>query len=262
MSFSPELGKIPQICRVFFEAKLVAPILGDLLKGGERDFYSDAARLLDAYGEHLKVQMSGTENILTEKGGLVVFNHPQTSTLLPSLSALMIAIKNEKHRNAFVVMGSEIPLFGRFNRYPVPFSIQLLERFHNMYPHNIISVPTARRRKDYSRGRVLAARHAFSFLMKGDIVMISPEGHVEIGNHISPAETLHSGSGELAILATKNKIPIYPVAIWGEGGSVINVIVGSPFGITTPNREEAANDLMRHVADLLPGRLRGPYAGG
>ncbi len=258
MSFSPEIGKIPSTIGVFFEAGLFRPIFFDLLRGRRRDFYSDATDLLRAYEKHVEVRMKGIENIAPENGGLVVFNHPETSMLLPSFSKLMIEISRKGRKTVFVV-GSEIPLFDRFDRYPLPFSVLFSKRIHNMYPNEIISVPTSRMRRDFLTGRVAAARCVEKHLKKGDFVVISPEGHVETGNTISPKKTFHVGSGQLAIFATKHQIPINPVAIWKENNDTINVEVGRPFYTLTDDRIEAVNDLMGHIAALLPDGLRGPF---
>lgn len=258
MSFSPEIGKIPHICRVFARAGLVDDLIFDVIRGRTRNLIFDAERLSKEFDKNLLVRVCGIENISASNGSLTVFNHPNIDILLPALLELMIAINTDKRKNTVFVMGSEIPLFGRLNKYPLPGSPTFLKRFHHMYPDNIISVPTAQVRKDYLAGRHLAARHVVESLMKGNIVIISPEGHVEIGNQISPVETFNAGSGQLAIIATKHHIPINPVAIWEEKGA-INVEIGGPFNTETDDKIEAVNDLMRHVANILPNRLRGPF---
>lgn len=258
MSISPEIGKIPFFGLTFARAGLADQLFLDIVRGRTRDFNADAILLSREFDKKLLVQISGIGNISADNGSLVVFNHPNTDILLPAFLKLMIEINADKRKNPVFVMGSEIPLFGRFNKYALPGSQILLRRFIGMYPDNIIPVPTAQGRKDYTRGRVSATRCVIKALKKGNIVMISPEGHVEIGNQISPVETFHAGSGELAIIALRHKIPINPVGIWGKR-NIINVVVGKPFYPGTDNRVEAVNDLMGHIAGLLPEELRGPF---
>lgn len=265
MLISPEIGKLPYICRVFAGAGLVDDLVFDLAKGRRRNLIADAVRLSEEFDKHSPVSISGIENIFADKGSFLVFNHPNVDKLLPALLKLMIDINVEKRKNPVFVMGSEIPLFGRFNKFSLPGSPALLRRFHSIYPDNIISVPTARGRKDYLAGRYLAARKVIKSLESGNIVVISPEGHVEIDNQISPLETFNVGSGKLAIIATGQGIPINPVGIWVEK-DIIQVVVGKSFkteidGSVKPADKKvvAVGILMERIANLLPERLRGPF---
>ncbi len=261
MSISPEIKKIPYLYHVFARAGLAGELILDVVRGRtNRNLVADARRLSAEFGKSWLVHVNGVENISEFDGCLMVFNHPNVDILLPAFLRLITEINNVYERkNPVFVMGSEIPIFGRFDRYPLPGSPTFLKRFHHVYPNNIISVPTTRMRKDYVEGRVFAARRIIKSLKDGNIVVISPEGHIEINNQISPLSTFHAGSGRLAIIATKHRIPISPVAIWEENQGTINVEVGRPFYIETSDSADAVNDLMRHVADLLPDKLRGPF---
>lgn len=259
MSISPEIGKIPQICGVFAKAGLVDEIIFDVIRGRKRNLVADAGRLSKEFDKSSLTLVGGIENISTDTGSLMVFNHPNVDALLPALLRLMIEINTDRQRNPVFVMGSEIPLFGRFNKYPMPGSPRLLKRLHGMYPENIISVPTASMRKDYMVGRALAARSVIKSLKKGNVVIISPEGHVEIDNQVSPLNTFNSGLGELAMIAARFQIPINPVGIWNKKDAIF-VIVGESFNIAPGvDKVVAVNDLMGHVANLLPNELRGPF---
>jgi len=261
MSISPEMREIPYLYKVFAKAGLAGKLISGVVRGETgRDLIADAQRLSAEFDRNGLVHINGIENISKSDGCLMVFNHPNVDILLPAFLKLIVEInKVYERKNPVFVAGSEIPLFGRFERYPLPGSLTLLRRFHHLYPDNIISVPTARMRKDYTEGRFLAARKVISSLRSKNIVVISPEGHVEVDNQISPLDTFHEGSGRLAIMATKRQIPINPVAIWEEGQDTINVEVGEPFNTETNDSVDAVNDLMRHVANLLPDKLRGPF---
>lgn len=257
MFSSPEIGKIPYICGVFYRAGLVGELVSDVARGRKRDLIKDAMRLSREFDKVVPVNVGGVENISENSGSFVVFNHPNIDTLLPALAILIGEISAEKRKNPMIVMGSEIPLFGSAKKYSLPGSPALIRRFHNMYPENIISAPTVQLRRDYSRGRAIAALHVVRALKDGNVVLISPEGHVEKNNIISPSKTFNVGSGELAIIATRFNIPINPVGIWEEKGA-IQVAVGKPFKTKTRDGEVEVNRLMRHVARLLPNELRGP----
>ena len=248
----------PYICGVFCKAGLVRELVSDVARGRKRDLIKDVMRLSGEFDKVAMVNVEGVENISKNSGSLVVFNHPNIDTLFPALAKLIVEISAEERKNPVIVMSSEIPLFGRINKYPIPGSLAFIRRFHSMYPENIISAPTAQVRRDYLRGRAIAALHVVRALKDGNVVLISPEGHVERSNIISPSRTLNLGSGELAIISTRLNIPINPVGIWVEGGA-IHVKVGEQFKINTNNGEDAVNGLMRHVAALLPNELRGPF---
>lgn len=264
MSISPEIKEIPYLYHVFAETGLAKELILDFVKGGtNRNFIADTRRLSAEFDKSWLVYVSGIENISEFGGCLMVFNHPNVNILFPAFLRLITEINNVyEQKNPVFVMGSEIPIFGRFNRYSLPGSPTFLRRFHHLYPNNIISAPTTCIRKDYAEGRFFAARRVVKSLKNGNIVVISPEGHVEIDNQISPLSTLHAGSGRLAIIAARHRIPINPVAIWEENQGTIKVEVGRPFYTDyteTNDSVEAVNDLMRHVANLLPDKLRGPF---
>ena len=261
MSISPEIKKIPYLYHVFAKAGLARELISGVVRGEtDRNLAADARRLSAEFDKCRSVSVNGVENISEFGGCLMVFNHANVDILLPAFLRLITEINNVYERkNPVFVMGSEIPIFGRFDRYPLPGSLTLLRRFHHIYPNNIISAPTTHMRRDYAEGRVLAARCVIKSLKNGNIVVISPEGHVEIDNQISPLNTFHAGSGQLAIIATRHQIPIKPLALWEENHGTIKVEVGGPFYTETKDSAEAVNDLMRHVANLLPGNLRGPF---
>jgi hypothetical protein len=200
MPLSPEIRKIPEIFGKFNRAGLTGELIGALVRGESgRDLIKDGTRLITEYGDGL-VDVRGIVNIPKDSGCLMVFNHPNMDVLLPAMLTLMIKVHDEGGQVPTLLQGAEIPLFGKFNdTYPLPGSISLIGRFHRLYPENIISVPMSTVRKDYYSGRVAAARKAVAALQKGRMVMIAPEGHVEMGNTISPIDMLHSGAGGLSI---------------------------------------------------------------
>jgi hypothetical protein len=262
MSLSPEIRKIPEIIGKFNRAGLTGELIGALIKGETgRDLIEDGTRLLVEYRGNELVDVRGIGNIPKDSGCLVVFNHPNMDVLLPAMLTLMVKVRGEGGQIPTLLQGAEIPLFGKFNEtYPLPGSIGLIGRFHRLYPENIISVPMSTTRKDYYSGRIAAARKAVAALQKGRMVMIAPEGHVEMGNTISPIDMLHSGAGGLSIIASRTGIPTVPVGIWEtqKGGS-IRINIGVPFMVDTNDNKKVGNELMFRVAQELPEELRGPF---
>lgn len=135
-----------------------------------------------------------------------------------------------------------------------------MRRFHRIYPENILPVPTASVRKDYWQGRIAACRLILKSLKNGKIVVLAPEGHVERNNVIAPIKTYNHGSGALAIKAKNEGVfQIVPVAIWKNNQQEINVTIGKSFAIESSKKKEATEEIMNHVAELLPNYLRGPF---
>lgn len=150
------------------------------------------------------------ENIPKEGGSLIVFNHPNMDVLLPAMLELLVKIYDLNGQQVKLAMGSEIPMTtANFNeKTALPGSILLLKRFHQMYSENIISVPTAEKRKDYLSGRTRAVRQIMRAFKEKNVVIISPEGHVEKNGTISPLEIYHEGSGKLAMFVVSQLMPL------------------------------------------------------
>lgn len=262
MSLSPEIRKIPEIIGRFNRAGLTGELIWALVRGeAGRDLVEDARRLTGEFGENNLVGVDGIGNIPIDSGCLIAFNHPNIDVLLPAILTLMVKVHDEGGHTPTMLMGAEIPLFGEFNQtYPLPGSIGLMNRFHRMYSKNIISVPISTRRKDYHSGRYVAVRKTMTALRNGNMVMVAPEGHVEMDNTISPIDTWHSGSGGLSIVASKVGMPTVPVGIWETGEGRVWVKVGAPFMVGTNDDKEAVYELMSRIGQTLPKELRGPFA--
>lgn len=261
MPLSPELSRLPGFAASFYRAGLFGEMVTGIIKGESgRSLVTDARKLMKELERKSQVEISGLENIPKEGGSMIVFNHPNMDILLPAMLELCIQVFDLNGQQVKLAMGSEIPMTTtNFNeKTALPGSILLLKRFHQMYSDNIISVPTAEKRKDYLTGRMSAVRKMMRAFKEKNIVIISPEGHVEKEGRISPVETYHDGSGKLAILATKMGIPTVPVAVWEEG-KTIQVVVGEPFFMTTEESDLVAVEAMFEVAKYLPPELRGPF---
>lgn len=262
MPIAPELKKLPEIIGKFNRAGMTSELINALIKEEtNRDLVEDARRLMVEFGGDKLVNIQGLENIPKKTGCLVVFNHPNMDVLLPALLSLMVKVHDNGGHTPTILMGGEIPLLAKFNdTYPLPGSIKLINKFHRLYPENIISVPISTKRKDYHSGRFLAIRKTMIALKNGNMVVVSPEGHVEKDNVISPIDTLHSGSGGLSIMASNLGIPVVPVGIWEmHKGEQAHVNIGKPFFVKTKDKEEAVCELMYRVSQVMPEKFRGQF---
>ena len=116
-----------------------------------------------------------------------------------------------------------------------------------------------------------ALRHAIALLRDGHVVFLYPEGS-RSGN--AEMQRPHAGAG---FLARQTGAMIVPVAIWGSENVLpkgarwphrnpVNVHFGEPFRLGAATRgapklgnQEAADLMMRRVADLLPEQHRGVF---
>lgn len=261
MPLSPELRRLPGIASSFYRAGLLSELVTGMINGESgRSLIEDARKLMKDLERNSQVEISGLENIPKEGGSVIVFNHPNMDVLLPAMLEFLVKIYDLNGQQVKIAIVSELTLMSASlnQKTALPGSTQIMERFNRMYSKNIISVPTAKHRKDYLTGRTLAMRKLMRAVLNKEIVIISPEGHVEKNGAISPVETYHEGSGKLAILATKMGIPTVPMGVWEEG-KTIQVVVGEPFYISTEEADQAAVEAMYEVSKYLPQELRGPF---
>jgi 1-acyl-sn-glycerol-3-phosphate acyltransferase len=115
-----------------------------------------------------------------------------------------------------------------------------------------------------------ALRAALQVLKSGGILGIMPEGTR------SRDGRLGHGNPGITVLALKSGCPIVPMAFWGVERAKRNARrlrktdfhfrVGDPFTLDAPtgkltreDRQRMADDVMRHIAELLPEDYRGVY---
>jgi len=125
-----------------------------------------------------------------------------------------------------------------------------------------------------TRGQVdrQALRAAYRALDEGKFLGIAPEGTR------SRTGELRQAQPGVAMLASKRKVPIYPVVHWGLidlGPNLkrmrrtrVTIRVGRPFRVRAPegsqlsagDLREITDEMMYQMAALLPERLRGIYS--
>lgn len=123
------------------------------------------------------------------------------------------------------------------------------------------------------QGADLAAlRESQNIIAAGNLLLMFPEGTR------SKDRQMHAGFPGSALIAYRTGAPIIPVAIWGtehlkwpilffkpKMNPRVHVRIGEPFyppkaeRITSDQAKSATDDIMRHVAELLPEEYRGVY---
>ena len=119
-------------------------------------------------------------------------------------------------------------------------------------------------------GDVSAFKTSLQILRRGDAINIAIEGHR------SEAGTLLQGKEGTVIIAQRAGAPILPIAIWGSRDfkhnykqlkrTDVHVRIAEPVFVSLsakPSREElqeATDELMLIIAEMLPSEWRGYYA--
>jgi 1-acyl-sn-glycerol-3-phosphate acyltransferase len=105
-------------------------------------------------------------------------------------------------------------------------------------------------------------------LKKGNILVIFPEGTRSRSHTMAKA---HAGLGMIAL---HTGVPVVPVAIWGSEKALkkfrtpVTISYGEPMVLTPKGKkitrediDEATEQVMRKIAEMLPPAYRGAYAG-
>ncbi|MEK7328766.1 MAG: lysophospholipid acyltransferase family protein [Chloroflexota bacterium] len=202
-----------------------------------RDTLRKLARL--ASGNLLRLTVRGVENVPLTGGLLLAMNHLG--------DADPIVVMGFAPREVEVIGKAEIlgwPIFGA------------LARAYGM-------IPVRRGQPDRE-----TLNMALDVLKSGRALLIAPEGRE------SRSGAMEAAKGGAAFLAIHGGVPVLPIAITGtENKKVysqwmrlhrpcVTLTFGQPF--TQPSdihRREAADLIMRNIAELLPPEYRGVYGG-
>jgi 1-acyl-sn-glycerol-3-phosphate acyltransferase len=188
--------------------------------------------------------VEGLENVPLQGALIVAINH--FSFVDPLLAGTFI-------RRPITMMGKaelfRVPIFGRLVR---------------MYG----AIPVRRGEGDH-----VALRKSLEVLRSDGALLIAPEGTR------GKEGTLKPGREGMALIALRTGATILPIAIWGPKTmwqnmkrlrrTEVHMVVGRPFKPRSPAGRKASraelvaltDEIMGHIATLLPPEYRGVYAG-
>ena len=188
-------------------------------------------------------RVEGRENVPASGGAILVSNHLNNADPCIIPGALDRRIITMAKKEMF--------------KWPV---ISLMFRFIGAFP------------VDRQGSDIAAIREAQSVIHDGILLLMFPEGTR------SRDRQLHKGFPGTALVAYRTGAPIIPIAITGSEhipwpwvflrpfmGPQVTIRFGKPFyppkveRITTQAAKDATDDIMRHVAELLPESYRGAY---
>jgi 1-acyl-sn-glycerol-3-phosphate acyltransferase len=187
--------------------------------------------------------VEGRDNVPTTGGAIIVANHLNNADpcIIPGVFPRRMNIMAKKEMFKWPVVSIMFRLIGAF--------------------------PVDRQGADLG-----ALRESQNLIAGGNLLLMFPEGTR------SKDRQMHAGFPGSALIAYRTGAPIIPVAIWGtehlkwpllffkpKMHPRVNVRIGAPFyppkaeRITSDQAKSATDDIMRHVAELLPEEYRGVY---
>lgn len=187
--------------------------------------------------------VQGKENIPSTSGAILVSNHLNNADpcIIPGVSPRRMNIMAKKEMFKWPVISLLFRLIGAF--------------------------PVDRQSADLS-----ALREAQGVIADGHLLLMFPEGTR------AKDRQLHKGFPGSALIAYRTGAPVIPIAIWGTEHlkwpflflkplmhPKIHVHIGKPFfppkaeRITSAQAKLATDDIMLHIAQLLPVEYQGEY---
>ena len=184
----------------------------------------------------LRVRLVGLDNVPEQGAFIIASNH---------LSWMDVPLVPSYLKRKVVYMAKEELFYGK-----VGWLVRLLGAF-----------PVKRGEADRQ-----SLRAADTQLKAGKIFMIFPEGTR------SKIRQLGKGHVGLGMIALRADVPIVPVAVWGSEYSFkklrppVTISYGKPILLTPKGKkitrediEDATNEVMRHIAAMMPPEYRGMY---
>jgi hypothetical protein len=210
----------------------------------KRQVYDDAVRYVG--GE--KVEFAGVENLPRSGGAMVVFNHPYGDVLFLGMLEFVKVLGDETGRKDFcVMMGGSMPLHNALGEALYPMSNTIIDRFADLFPDNVLKVPSKKGEWDYRKRRNEAKQAAVKAVVEDKkIFALSPAGAVD------GQGTPRRGAGEIGLRVSEAGSPVIPVALWEEKGTTF-VRVGKGFDVLGQSYEEAAMTMVTKISELMPG---------
>ncbi len=184
----------------------------------------------------LRVRLIGLENVPQQEPFIIASNH---------LSWMDVPLVPSYIKQKVVYMAKEELFYGK---------IGWIVRFMGAFP--------------VKRGEAdrQSLRAADTQLKAGKVFMIFPEG-TRSKNH-----QLGQGHVGLGMIALRAGVPVVPVAIWGSEYTFkklrppVTISYGKPLLLTPKGKkitrediEDATNEVMRHIAAMMPPEYRGMY---
>jgi hypothetical protein len=242
-----------------YPPSVVLGLAAGVFLGGHRSFRRDGQACLTRLDPPLR--LLGRENLPASGPALVTFNH----YFRPGFSAwwMALAIDAVMPEEVHFVMTGELTYPGKwYAPLGSAGSRWLLRRLSRVYGFTRMPPMPPRPRDVGARARAVRAALAYARLHPQALLGLAPEGGDQPGGR---ANWPPSGAGRFVALLADGGRPVLPVGAYEEGGAFcLNVgqvyRLELPPGLSGEGRDRAAAGIvMRRIAALLPGRLRGEF---
>jgi 1-acyl-sn-glycerol-3-phosphate acyltransferase len=243
-----------------YPIRVVWGLPASVLFGMRRSFRLDGQACIRRLKPPLRVL--GQQHIPQAGPGLIVFNHYYR----PGFNAwwMAFAIAATVPAEIHFIMTGELTYPGKWY---APLgragSRWLLERIRRTY--GFTTMPPMPPRPQDLEARAHSVREALAYLKShpGCLLALAPEGGDQPGGRLTWPP---SGAGRFISLLASSSVPILPVGVYEDSGSLC-LDFGEPYGLSIPpgllvdERDRYATGVvMRSLARLVPERLRGEFA--
>ncbi len=205
--------------------------------------------------------IEGEEHIPREGSFVLISNHYQRSNLWIGLSGAVL-IDTIARKRPFV-MHYVTTDRARIGRFTVPGSRWLIDRVATVWDLVLVTPPAIADARDGQRYTLLRMLRLLKKTPDQVCIALMPEG--DEGGTSGLIEAV-PGSGRALYALSSKGLPILPAAVSEEAGR-FRVCFGEPFSLKdVPSGVDndrldawARHTVMRHIAELLPPRLRGRF---
>jgi len=236
---------------------LVIQVAGSVIAGKRRGFRQDALRCVRG----LAIKVMGIENMPYQGPGVIVFNHYSRLGFAAwwialALSATLPVDLHWTMTSAWTEAGSV------FTRLKALISERLFPRLALIY--GFTAMPPMPPRPYEAAARARAVRQVLAVARRSPetILALAPEGQDSANGSLLK---LHPGAGRFLELLNGLGCPFYPLGVF-ESSDALCLRFGPSFNLQLPPGltsrqidEQAAMEVMRAVAELLPEAMRGEY---
>lgn len=245
---------------------LFGHVAGDFVRGTRAPFSARAAEFAQAFFPPPRVL--GAEHIPPAEPFLLVFNHYETARAAawwaPLLATHVIAAHRvPSSREIHFVMTREWWYPGGLGRYvKQPLMQWIIARLARVY--DFVTVPPILDAVSTRGEGALSVRRAVA-MTRGEspaLLAIAPEGRSGLNGALCEPPR---GAGIFLLWLTHEQIPLLPLGIYQEDAT-LGLQFGAPFLLPDSRARDrlerdraAVTAVMRAIAKLLPGALRGKY---
>ena len=250
----PENGHYPVYS---FPFKIFLSILIALITSKPRDFQKDAGDLSLRISP--KPSLKNINQIPSNGPYLVTLNHYSRPGFMVIWAAIALSTALPQSP-IWLMTGAWTDRKAGIDWLRTALTSAIFRRLAEIY--GFVTMPPMPPVPEEAAERALSIRRLIGILRKNSnsVLCIAPEGMDFPGGQLGIP---HPGTGKMILQMTNSLKRILPVGVYEESGRLV-VNFGAPFLLEIPKDTvhldmDIINQVMRHIAVLLPEEMRGPY---